>query len=158
VLGKRETDDAARRDLRPHGKDSPMTSDQESHRQHAAQRQEIIAETVRTHAGAPIDDVIDVLRERMSARGLQPPPGKWLEAVARDASAGRTYVESYEALADSGTDVPSLHPDASPEEGEGQDGEEGTAAREEAAGGGPSLSSPSPTAEGGVVRDDDGDR
>ena len=132
-----------------------MASDQETHRQHAAQRQEIIAKTVRTHAGAPIDDIIEVLRERMTARGLQPPPGKWLEAVARDASAGRTYVESYEALADSGTDVPSLHPDASPEEGEG---EEGTAARRETAGGGSSVSSPSATAEGGVVRDHDGDR
>ena len=135
-----------------------MAPDQESHRQHAAQRQEIIAETVRTHAGAPIDDIIEVLRERMTARGLQPPPGKWLEAVARDASAGRTYVESYEALADSGTDAPTLHPDASSGEGEGQEGEEGSAARQETAGGGPSLSSPSPTAEGGVVRDHDGDR
>jgi len=97
-----------------------MASDQESHRQHAAQRQAIIAETVRTHAGAPIDEIIEVLRERMTARGLQPPPGKWLDAVARDASAGRTYVESYEALADSGTDAPTLHPDASPEARDGQ--------------------------------------
>jgi hypothetical protein len=125
-----------------------MDVDQESHRQHAAQRQQVIAETVRTHAGAPIDDIIEVLRERMTARGLQPPPGKWLEAVARDASAGRTYVESVEALADSGTDAATLHPDASPDEAEGQ----------ETAGGGPSLSRPSPTAEGGVVRDHDDER
>lgn len=125
-----------------------MDLDQESHRQHAAQRQEIIAETVRTHAGAPIDDIIEVLRERMTARGLQPPPGKWLEAVARDASAGRTYVESYEALADSGTDAPTLHHDTSPDEDEG----------EETAAGGPSLSSPSATAEGGGVRDHDDER
>jgi len=61
-----------------------MALDPELHRQHAAQRQEIIVETVRTHAGAPIDEIIEVLRERMVARGLQPPPGRWLEAVARD--------------------------------------------------------------------------
>jgi hypothetical protein len=89
-----------------------MAFDPESHRQHAAQRQEIIAETVRTHAGAPIKDIIEVLRERMTARGLPAPPERWLDAVAREASVGRTYVESYEALADSGTDAPTLHPDA----------------------------------------------
>lgn len=133
-----------------------MALDQESHRQHAAQRQEVIAETVRTHAGAPIDDIIEVLRERMAARGLQPPPGKWLEAVARDASAGRTYVESSEALADSGTDTPTSRSGASPDEDDGQEGEEGT--REQTSGGGPSLSRPSATAEGGVVRDHDGER
>jgi hypothetical protein len=89
-----------------------MASDQESHRQHAAQRQEIIAETVRTHAGAPVKDIIEVLRERMTARGLPAPPDRWLEAVASDASDGRTYVESYEAVADSGTDAPTLHSDS----------------------------------------------
>ena len=97
-----------------------MASDQESHRQHAAQRQAIIAETVRTHAGAPIDEIIEVLRERMTARGLQPPPGGGITSHRVEPPPGRTYVESYEALADSGTDAPTLHPDASPESGEGQ--------------------------------------
>ena len=83
-----------------------MDSDQDTHREHAAQRQAIIAEVVRTHAGEPIPQIMDLLQERMADRGLQPPPGKWLEAVARDASAGRTYVESNEAMADSGTDDP----------------------------------------------------
>ena len=40
----------------------------------------------------------------------------------------------------------------------GQEWEEGTGAREEAAGGGPSFSSPSASAEGGVVLDPEGDR
>jgi hypothetical protein len=124
-----------------------MTSEQDIHREHAAQRQAIIAEVVRSHAGAPIADIIDILRDSMADRGLQPPPGKWLEAVARDASAGRTYVESNEALADSGTEIPSL---SSGDESEGAGSRD---AGEEPAGGGPSVSSVSPTAEGGVVRD-----
>ena len=83
-----------------------MDSDQDTHRERAAQRQAIIAEVVRTHAGEPIPQIMDLLQERMADCGLQPPPGKWLEAVARDASAGRTYVESNEAMADSGTGDP----------------------------------------------------
>ena len=122
-----------------------MAQDQDTHREHAAQRQAIIAEIVGTHAGAPIDDIIQLLRERMAERGLQPPPGKWLEAVARDASDGRTYVESYEAVADPGTEVPSVS----------TDDDAGTASNEEPSGGGPSLTRVSPSAEGGVVRDRD---
>ena len=116
-----------------------MDPDQDIHREHAAQRQAIIAEVVRAHAGEPIPQLMDLLRERMADRGLQPPPGKWLEAVARDASAGRTYVESNEAMADSGTDIPSLRP-ASEEQ-------------QEDSGGGPKPSRVAPTAEGGQVRD-----
>ena len=119
-----------------------MDSDQDIHREHAAQRQAIIAEVVRTHAGEPIPQIMDLLQERMADRGLQPPPGKWLEAVARDASAGRTYVESNEAMADSGTDIPSLRPGS-------QTGQQ------EDSGGGPRPSRVAPTAEGGQVRDDE---
>jgi hypothetical protein len=117
-----------------------MEPDQDTHREHAAQRQAIIAEVVRTHAGEPIPQLMDLLQERMADRGLQPPPGKWLEAVARDASAGRTYVESNEAMADSGTDIPSLRPGNEPQE-QGNSG------------GGPKPSRVAPTAEGGQVRD-----
>jgi hypothetical protein len=116
-----------------------MDPDQDIHREHAAQRQAIIAEVVRAHAGEPIPQLMDLLQERMADRGLQPPPGKWLEAVARDASAGRTYVESNEAMADSGTNIPSLQP-----------GNEGT--QEEDSGGGPKPSRVAPTAEGGQIR------
>ena len=84
---------------------------------------------------------MDLLQERMADRGLQPPPGKWLEAVARDASAGRTYVESNEAMADSGTTIPSLRP------------EETRTGQQEDSGGGPRPSRVAPTAEGGQVRD-----
>jgi hypothetical protein len=116
-----------------------MNSDQDIHREHAAQRQAIIAEVVRDHAGEPIPQLMDLLQERMADRGLQPPPGKWLEAVARDASAGRTYVESNEAMADSGTNIPSLQP--------------GNERTQEDSGGGPRPSRVAPTAEGGQVRD-----
>jgi hypothetical protein len=115
-----------------------MDSDQDIHREHAAQRQAIIAEVVRDHAGEPIPQLMDLLQERMADRGLQPPPGKWLEAVARDASAGRTYVESNEAMADSGTDIPSLRP--------------GSEEQQEDSGGGPKPSRVAPTAEGGQIR------
>jgi len=39
-----------------------MTPDQDTHRQNAAQRQAIIGEVVATHAGAPIDEIIELLR------------------------------------------------------------------------------------------------
>ena len=117
-----------------------MDSDQDIHREHAAQRQAIIAEVVRTHAGEPIPQIMDLLQAQMADCGLQPPPGKWLEAVARDASAGRTYVESNEAMADSGTDIPSLRPGS--ETGQQED-----------SGGGPRPSRVTPTAEGGQVGD-----
>jgi hypothetical protein len=117
-----------------------VDSDQDIHREHAAQRQAIIAEVVRTHAGEPIAELMELLQQRMADRGLQPPPGKWLEAVARDASAGRTYVESNEAMADSGTDIPSLRLGSETERHEDSDG-------------GPKPSHVAPTAEGGQVRD-----
>ena len=119
-----------------------MAPDQDTHREHAAQRQAIIAEIVRTHAGAPIDEHhgpparadgrrAGCSRRRASGsrrwRATPPPGGPTSRATRRWPTPARTSRRC----------TPTPHPRS-----EGQEREERRRRPPGAAGGGPSLSSP----------------
>ena len=117
-----------------------MDSDQDTHRERAAQRQAIIAEVVRTHAGEPIPQIMDLLQERMADRGLQPPPGQ----VARGGGPGCLRRADLRREQRGDGRLGHRHPLAATRERAGQ---------QENSGGGPKPSRVAPTAEGGQVRD-----
>jgi hypothetical protein len=55
-----------------------------------------------------LDAAIEALNDALARHGQPPQPHRWVEAVAMDAIAGRTYVVSQQALDDAGVRVPAL--------------------------------------------------
>jgi hypothetical protein len=80
----------------------------DEHRETSARLQEAVAEVVAGCQGQPLQVAIDALNDALARRGQPPQPHRWVEAVAMDAIAGRTYVVNQRALDDAGVDVPAL--------------------------------------------------
>jgi hypothetical protein len=76
------------------------------HRETSAALQEAVAEVVATCEGRSLDEAIEALNDAVARRGHSPQPHRWVEAVAMDAIAGRTYVVNQQALDDTDVRVP----------------------------------------------------
>jgi hypothetical protein len=76
------------------------------HRLSSARLQEAVNDVVARCEGRTLDEAIVALGEALARRGQPAQPQRWVEAVAASAIAGRTYVVSAEAVADTGTEVP----------------------------------------------------
>ncbi|HET7476095.1 MAG TPA: hypothetical protein VFJ97_08755 [Dermatophilaceae bacterium] len=67
--------------------------------------QAVIVELARTGSGRPVGDLVPQLEATLAQRGITDQPRSWLDVVAREASAGRIYVQTNEALSEV-TDLP----------------------------------------------------
>jgi hypothetical protein len=83
-----------------------MEETQEQHRARQTLIQTVIADLVQWAPGHPVAEVSDRLAAELMGRGLPPQPASWVDAVAHEAVAGRTYVVSEEAAADVGLELP----------------------------------------------------
>jgi hypothetical protein len=79
--------------------------DPDRHRKSSALLQESVAEVVATCQGRSLDEAIEALNDAVARRGQAPQPHRWVEAVAMDAIAGRTYVVNQRALDDTNLTV-----------------------------------------------------
>jgi hypothetical protein len=82
--------------------------DQARHRESSAHLQEAVNDVVSTCQGRSLDEAVEAVNEAVRQRGQPAQPHRWVDAVAMDAIAGRTYVVSQQALVDTGMDVPAL--------------------------------------------------
>lgn len=83
--------------------DPEAVSDGESQRRdHARLRQEAVAEVTATMGGRSVADIVEALCDALQARGLDPHPEPWLQAVASDAAAGHVYIVDDTARRDAG--------------------------------------------------------
>ena len=80
--------------------------DPDRHRHSSAVLQEAITAIVATCEGRSLEEAVHALEDALAQRGQPPQPPRWVEAVAMDAIAGRTYVVSQQALDDAGLRVP----------------------------------------------------
>jgi hypothetical protein len=78
------------------------------HRMSSVRLQEAVNEVVATCQGRSLDEAVSAVLDAVARRGQPPQPHRWVEAVATGAIAGRTYVVSEEALADTGVELPAL--------------------------------------------------
>lgn len=62
--------------------------------------QDILTGLAADLAGAPVADVAQALRDRLAAAGLPEQPGPWVDATAREISAGRFVVADTRAEVD----------------------------------------------------------
>ncbi|MFL6100094.1 MAG: hypothetical protein ACJ71T_09095 [Actinomycetales bacterium] len=82
-----------------------MTETQETRRARQALMQAVIEDLVLWAPGRTVAEASERLQAELMGRGLPPQPAKWVDAVASDAVAGRTYVVSEEAAADTDLDL-----------------------------------------------------
>jgi hypothetical protein len=80
--------------------------DANRHRESSAALQQAVAEIVAKCGGWSLDAAMRALKDELATRGQPPQPPRWVEAVAMDAIAGRTYVVNQLALDDTGVKVP----------------------------------------------------
>jgi hypothetical protein len=64
----------------------------------ARKLQSVIAAAAQRSQGRSLDEAIDLLQVGLTMAGLQAPTTTWLDAVAREAVAGRVYVVATDAL------------------------------------------------------------
>jgi hypothetical protein len=93
--------------------------DPEQHRRTSALLQDAVTSIAHRYAGASETEATEALAAALADRGLPPQPERWVEAVVSAAVAGRIYVVSEQAVADTGTHHPDLeavqHPNRVPE-------------------------------------------
>lgn len=82
-----------------------MAENQEDRRARQALIQAVIDDLVVWAPGRTVAEVSERLAAELTGRGLPPQPATWVDAVALDAVAGRTYVVSEEAAADVNLDL-----------------------------------------------------
>jgi hypothetical protein len=80
--------------------------DPDHHRDSSAILQEAVVELVARAQGSSLETAISTFEEILADRGQPQQPPRWVEAVATDAIAGRTYVVNQQALDDTGVRVP----------------------------------------------------
>ncbi|HEY7719967.1 MAG TPA: hypothetical protein VH915_14485 [Pedococcus sp.] len=81
--------------------EEPFEPGYETREQHRAVMQAVITELAERSAGRPVPEVVKDLERSLAEAGLPRQPHNWVMAVAQEAAAGHTYVESAEALRDS---------------------------------------------------------
>jgi hypothetical protein len=80
--------------------------DPDHHRDSSAILQEAIVDLVARCEGSSLETAISTFEDTLAKRGQPQQPPRWVEAVATDAIAGRTYVVNQQALDDTGVRVP----------------------------------------------------
>jgi hypothetical protein len=78
----------------------PYEPGHDEREQHRAIMQAVINELAGRSKGRPVPEVVADLERSLAARGLPQQPHSWVMAVAQDAAAGHTYIESAEAVRD----------------------------------------------------------
>ena len=83
--------------------EEPYEPGHDEREHHRAIMQAVINELVARSAGRPVPEVVSDLERSLADRGLPRQPHNWVMAVAQEAAAGRTYIESEEAVREAQT-------------------------------------------------------
>ncbi|MDF2093215.1 hypothetical protein P0Y31_12755 [Knoellia sp. 3-2P3] len=78
----------------------PFEPGHDEREHHRAIMQAVINELAGRSKGRPVPEVVADLERSLAARGLPQQPHNWVMAVAQEAAAGHTYIESAEAVRD----------------------------------------------------------
>ena len=78
----------------------PFEPGHDEREHHRAIMQAVINELAGRSKGRPVPEVVADLERSLAARGLAQQPHNWVMAVAQEAAAGHTYIESAEAVRD----------------------------------------------------------
>jgi hypothetical protein len=93
--------------------EEPFEPGYETRQHHRAVMQAVITELAARSSGRPVPEVVEDLERSLAAQGLPRQPHNWVMAVAQEAAAGHTYVESEEAVREA---AEILHPHDRPAE------------------------------------------
>src|SRR3954447_1365316 len=74
-----------------------MSEQEPSANEGARRLQAVIDSVARRSLGRPLDETVRLLRDRLSDAGLAAPPPSWVDAVAREAVSGRSYIVATDA-------------------------------------------------------------